>query len=43
MYQRSSGKLVGIPEMGDINEEMQELEYSVNEEDSKYVTCLWYE
>ena len=32
--QRSSENLVGFTEMGDINEEMQELQYSVNEEDS---------
>ena len=34
MYQRSSGKLVGFTEIGDINEEMQEFLYSGKEEDS---------
>ena len=34
MYQRSSGKLNGFTEMDDINEEMQEFRYSVNEEDT---------
>ena len=34
VYQRSSGKLVGFTEMGDINDEIQELQCSVNEEAS---------
>ena len=34
VYQRSSGKLVGFTEIGDINEEIQEFLYSVKEEDS---------
>ena len=34
VYQRSSGKLVRFTEMCDINDEMQEIQYSVNEEDS---------
>ena len=53
VYQRSSGKLVGFTEIGDINEEMQEFLYSGKEEDSnreyvskklaKYVNVLYEE
>ena len=34
VHQQSSGKIVGFTEMGDINEEMEELQFSGNEEGS---------